>query len=276
MAMSWRSKNPHSAFGSPAAISEVEMRELSFEKRIRKQWENCAGCPVDEDFKEKFVVRVSDKKFVIADMRIWQYKLQTSTDLGTDIPIEFFFDGSESEIEDKQAFIDSFQRLLENVVQERRIGEFRNKLASKSGAGMRKRGGGSVATTGFEMDSNSLRQPLAREETESTMDGFDALEGGAFFESSERGNEDSWKHFLAKDYEGTGLRVEGFRDAGCVLIFVVAQSTLSTNCFYSNSPTTFSKVIIGIILRFNTSFVQKRRLRCRNTRPGCISRAFSG
>ena len=32
--------------------------------------------------------------------------------------------------------------------------------------------------------------------------------GGDFFENAERGNEDSWKHFLAKDYEGTGLQVD--------------------------------------------------------------------
>ena len=129
------------------------MRELSFEKRIRKQWENSSGSPIDEDFKEKFVVRVGDKNFIIADIRIWQYRMTGTQELGTEVPIEFFFDGSESEITDKAVFIANFQKLLEDVVQERRIGEFRQQLAGKSSGGMRKRGGGGATATTSVLDS---------------------------------------------------------------------------------------------------------------------------
>lgn len=190
-------RNPHSA--RPRKRTKP-FAALGPEERVLEQWRQSSGSPVSDEAKVQFQVHALDNVHRLADVRLWtEHHEKTSRSVQETgvIYLEFFFDGSPQDYADNQdVFIKAFEQMIERQLQERRIFEFRQKLAA------RRRGG-----------QTSRRDASAE----------DASEGGG----ETVGDEVNWKDYLKKPVPATNLSVRALREAGCCLTFLVVQTSLS-------------------------------------------------
>eukprot|EP00418_Pyrodinium_bahamense_P085324 CAMPEP_0179072278 /NCGR_PEP_ID=MMETSP0796-20121207/31971_1 /TAXON_ID=73915 /ORGANISM="Pyrodinium bahamense, Strain pbaha01" /LENGTH=291 /DNA_ID=CAMNT_0020769431 /DNA_START=3 /DNA_END=874 /DNA_ORIENTATION=- len=199
-------RNPHSATVQAVSLAAKELARLSPEERILAQWRAAYGCPVSDEAKAQFCVNALGKTYSLSDIRLWQAhhpqsssKDANATEKGT-IYLEFFFDGSPSEIQGhEEEFTKAFERMIEQQLQEQRLSDFRRRLTTRRRA----------------------KGPARREESGSG--GCDtSAEGGA----SAAADED-WKAYLRKPVPATELSIRSMREAGCMLRFLVCQTSVS-------------------------------------------------
>lgn len=195
-------RNPHSAKLSATSKRVKELASLCMEERILEQWRMSAGCPVSDEAKVQFQVQARENTHRLADVRIWgeHHNSRSSkkvTETGV-IYLEFFFDGSPAEYkDDEEVFTKAFEQMIERQLQERRIIEFREKVA-------RRRGGSAARNR--------------------SADNEDACEGGGGdMDDSE------WKEYLKRPVPATNLSVRSIREAGCMLSFLVCQTSISVS-----------------------------------------------
>lgn len=211
-------RNPHAAASKPLSKKAKDLSKLPPEQRILEQWRTSSGCPVSDEAKEQFQVQTSERTHKLADVRLWHEhhsKGSKSVEEQGVLYLEFFFDGSPAEYNDNsEQFIKAFEKMIEKQLQERRVIEFRQKLAT------RRRGG--------------------RKDADNRETAEDAIEGGG-----DVGAEDSeWREYLRKPIPATNLSVRSIREAGCMLMFLVAQTSLSISasevlgqiCFQEHFP----------------------------------------
>jgi len=116
--------------------------------------------------------------------------------------LEFFFDGQLAEIsEDPAVFERAFENMIDSQLQARRMTEFRKKL------GTRKRTGGMH---------------------KSTEAGVEDAEGGGSASSCLE-DDGEWRSYLQKPVQPTELTIRAMREAGCMIRFLVCQSSLSVS-----------------------------------------------
>mmetsp|Transcript_26893 Transcript_26893/g.59510 ORF Transcript_26893/g.59510 Transcript_26893/m.59510 type:complete len:256 (+) Transcript_26893:47-814(+) len=180
-------RNPHSAVGAPPP---------KVMDRVERQWYSAAGCPISDEAKLGLGVDMPDGfKFVIADVRVWRGC--TNRKEG-DIALEFFFDGTLHELAEhggESTFVDKFAEVLERTLQERRIRTFREKVELRRG------------------------KPKKVDDEEASLIGAPSEQDVM--------TDTEWKSYLTQKIPDTGLGVHSFREAGCVLMFVVANVTVS-------------------------------------------------
>jgi len=187
-------RNPHSAKSTPDKMTAAQVKELtalSPDERILAQWRAACGCPLSDEAKAQFCVNACERAFRLADVRLWQenHPQRGFKEKGS-ICLEFFFDGYPDEIEGKdEEFKRAFEEMVSQQLQDRRIADFRRKLAA------RKRRGVSADDEG---------------------DGI--VEGG----------DDTWNSFLHTPVPETELSIRSLREAGCMLRFIVIQTSVST------------------------------------------------
>lgn len=132
-------------------------------------------------------------------MRLWQQHHPQGKD-GTErgkIFLEFFFDGSQSELAgNEEAFTKAFENMIEQQLQERRVVEFRKRLAA------RRRGRGGGEAEGSSREDTAGADPVTDED---------------------------WQKYLHKPVPATDFSIRSFREAGCMLTFLVCQTTLSVS-----------------------------------------------
>lgn len=195
-------RNPHAA--KPVRRGK-DLSGLCPEEQVLEQWRQSNGCPVSDESKVQFQVHVGEKMHRLADVRLWTEHHEKSSkkvqDTGV-IFLEFFFDGSPNDYkDDEDVFTKAFEQMIERQLQERRIIEFRQKFAARRrGQGARSRGSG------------------ASEE--------DACEGGGESIGDDDGD---WQAYLKKPVPATNLSVRSLREAGCMLTFLVVQTSLSVS-----------------------------------------------
>lgn len=195
-------RNPHGA-KPPRAKN---LASLCYEERVLEQWRQASGCPVSDESKVQFQVQAHENTHRLADVRLWMEHHHNSSssnkvkDTGV-IYLEFFYDGSPAEYQDNQeVFTKAFENMIERQLQERRVIEFRQKFAARRrGAGARSRGGGD--------------------------DSEDMVEGGG----GDAEDDSAWKEYLKKPVPATNLSVRSLREAGCMISFLVCQTSLSVS-----------------------------------------------
>lgn len=206
-------RNPHNAKTSGSCMSLKKLAKLSIEERVLEQWRLAYGAPLSDEAKSHFTIDCCGHNFPLGDVRLWlehhppRSKGKEVSENGK-IHLEFFFDGSPKELEGQDAvFIKAFEDLVERQLQECRITEFRQKLATRR----RPRG--------------------ARHGAESAEDG------------GEVGEEDgSWKEYLATPAPATELSVRSLREAGCMIRFLVCQTSLSVSAAEALGQNAFPEV----------------------------------
>lgn len=207
-------RNPHGA-SSQAKLSESELAKLSQEERVLAQWRSACGEPISDEAKALFEVVVGDKHHRLGDVRLWAgqhgNKSKSVEETGC-LYLEFFFDGSPSEYNrEEDVFIKAFEDMVHKQLQERRIVEFRQKMA------MRRR---------HSSDSEGARS-RGRAAARSNEDGDADPEGSS---RGRAGDDDKeWRDFLQKPVPETNLQVRSLREAGCMLTFLVVQTSLSVS-----------------------------------------------
>merc|ERR1740117_785890 len=96
-------------------------------ERVLTQWRTSFGCPVSDEAKATFGIECLGHRFDLADVRLWieKHQQRKGKELNTDlVHLEFFFDGMLSEIqEDPAVFEKTFQTMIENQLQEKRVSE---------------------------------------------------------------------------------------------------------------------------------------------------------
>lgn len=196
--VSTTTRNPHTA---RKGRSLKELMAMKPADRIITQWRGAFGAPVSDEAKSQFGIECLGHRFDLADVRLWleKHPQKAGKEMQTDlVNLEFFFDGMLSEIqEDPPAFERAFAQMVESQLQERRRTEFRKKLQARQ----RRR------TAGAE-------PPLE-------------VEGGGAAASV--ADDSDWKAFLKKPVEPTRLEVRSVREAGCMLRFLVCQTSLSVS-----------------------------------------------
>jgi len=197
-------RNPHSARkGRPLA----ELMKLPHAERVLVQWRTAFGCPIADDAKTQFSIECLGQTFILADVRLWieMHPQKARKELHTsNVHLEFFFDGQLAEIaEDPKVFEKAFQDMIEFQLQEKRRTEFRKKLASRQSAGARKRAADPQATV-------------------------DDAEGGGSSSSCVEDDSD-WRAYLNKPVPPTELNYRATREAGCMIRFLVCQTSLSVS-----------------------------------------------
>eukprot|EP00747_Dinoflagellata_sp_TGD_P162712 gnl/TRDRNA2_/TRDRNA2_180620_c0_seq1.p1 gnl/TRDRNA2_/TRDRNA2_180620_c0~~gnl/TRDRNA2_/TRDRNA2_180620_c0_seq1.p1 ORF type:complete len:293 (+),score=42.71 gnl/TRDRNA2_/TRDRNA2_180620_c0_seq1:120-998(+) len=204
-------RNPHTA-SAPGMARIRELAKLEPEDRIVAQWKDACGCPIADDAKSQFGVSVPAltgmcdakggiKTFALADVRLWSEHHRNGKAKDGKVYLEFFFDGSPTEFEgNDDVFIRAFEQMIEAQLQERRIIEFRKRLAARRRPG---KGSGSSSTSSAEDCS---------------------VEGG-----SDCCGDDDWKSFLRTPVPETELKVRSIREAGCMLRFLVCQTSISVS-----------------------------------------------
>jgi len=180
-------RNPHMATSSSAP----QFNHLPTEDRILAQWQAAFGSPVSDEAKAQFCITAFGMTFNLSDVRIWK-QMQTGANKGK-IHLEFFFDGSQAEIEDnKDVFVKAFEDMIEAQLQDRRVVEFRKKLTARQ-----RRGKAAAGESGFdEPDADYL-------------------------------NDGDWQQYLKKPVPASDFSLRSFREAGCCLTFLVCQTSLS-------------------------------------------------
>jgi len=196
-------RNPH---GAKPARRAKELSALCPEERVLEQWRRAEGCPVSDESKVQFQVLARENTHRLADVRLWTEHHEKSSkkvqDTGV-IFLEFFFDGSPADYKDEEeVFTKAFEQMIEGQLQERRIQEFRQKFAA------RRRGG----------QSSRSRSAGAGDE--------DSCEGGGEAAMDDEGD---WKDYLKKPVPATNLSIRSLREAGCMLTFLVVQTSLSVS-----------------------------------------------
>jgi len=197
-------RNPHSA---RASVSVAQLSKLTPEERIFAQWRAAFGSPVSDEAKAQFTIWTLGKQFSLSDIRLWHEHPKQSATADANVTqrntifLEFFFDGSPSEVTGHEAeFTEAFERMIEQQLQERRLAEFRQRLTA------RRRGG--------------------RRSGDAEADG----EGGAYAGNEGGGGRSSdqdWKEYLKRPVPATELSIRSMREAGCMLRFLVCQTSLS-------------------------------------------------
>lgn len=194
-------RNPHAATLKPAALSAKSLAKLSHEERVLAQWRAAFGCPVSDEAKVQFTIYAVGKTFTLSDVRLWQVhhpqgasKDANAVEKGT-IYLEFFFDGMQCEVQgQEEVFTKAFESMVEQQLQERRLCDFRQKLTA------RRRGKG-VASSGEGCETSA--------------------EGGASV------SDEDWQSYLRRPVPATELSLRSMREAGCMLRFLVCQTSLS-------------------------------------------------
>lgn len=185
-------RNPHKA-SQPAPALAKAWAKLSPEERIIEQWRSAYGCPISDEAKAQFTLHTCGNKYSLSDVRLWldKHPKNHGQEQGK-VYLEFFFDGSPNELTGQEdVFTKAFETMIEQNLQEQRAVEFRQKLAA------RRRGKASTAS-----------------------------EGG---ESGENVGDDDWKSYLHKPVPATEFKIQSFREAGCMLSFLVCQTSLSVS-----------------------------------------------
>jgi len=224
-------RNPHSGLSKPSRKTKV-LSKLCTEERVLEQWRRAAGEPVSDNSKVQFQVHclptgMTDQTAKtynfpgnvhrLADVRLWTEHHEKSSkkvkDTGT-IYLEFFFDGTPESYEGNQdVFIKAFEQMVENQLQESRVVEFRKRFAARRRGGLSKRdvvpedageGGGEGGTVLVEDDSE-------------------------------------WKQYLNRPVPATDLSVRSLREAGCMLSFLVVQTSLSVSAAEIMGQITFNE-----------------------------------
>lgn len=203
--VSTTTRNPHSAKKGRALKELMAMKPA---ERIIIQWRTAFGCPLSDEAKAQFTIECLGHKFSLADVRLWLEKhpqrngKEQTTEL---VHLEFFFDGMLAEIqEDPSAFEKAFASMIESQLQEKRVSEFRNKLLA------RKRTVGSR--------SAAEKTDVSAEEAESGGSGSIVAE-----------DDGEWRSYLKKPVQPTELSLRSTREAGCMLRFLVCQTSLSVS-----------------------------------------------
>lgn len=191
-------RNPHAA---RTALSVAQLSKLTPEERIFAQWRAAFGSPVSDEAKAQFTIWAVGKQFTLSDIRLWQQQHRQSATADANVTqrntlfLEFFFDGSPSEVAGHETeFTEAFERMIEQQLQERRLTEFRQRLTARRRGGRR--------SGGAEPDG----------------------EGGA--DAGIEGDQD-WKEYLKRPVPATELSIRSMREAGCMLRFLVCQTSLS-------------------------------------------------
>eukprot|EP00746_Dinoflagellata_sp_MGD_P002045 gnl/MRDRNA2_/MRDRNA2_103947_c0_seq1.p1 gnl/MRDRNA2_/MRDRNA2_103947_c0~~gnl/MRDRNA2_/MRDRNA2_103947_c0_seq1.p1 ORF type:complete len:295 (+),score=59.95 gnl/MRDRNA2_/MRDRNA2_103947_c0_seq1:92-976(+) len=186
-------RNPHTA---TASVELDKLRRMEPEERVLAQWKAACGSPISDEAKTQFAVTVKGRQFLIGDIRLWSHQNQNITNRSS-IHLEFFYDGSQSDLGDSGAeeFSQAFEAMVEEQLRERRVAEFRRKLQA----------------------TNRRRAPRKAEDS-------DALEGGG---NSEGMGEDEWKLYLKQPIPSADVAVRSYRDAGCMISFLVVQTSIS-------------------------------------------------
>lgn len=201
--VSTTTRNPHSA---KKGRSLKELMAMKPAERVITQWRTAYGCPLSDEAKAQFTIECLGHKFSLADVRLWleQHQQRNGKEQTTElVHLEFFFDGMLAEIqEDPPAFEKAFAHMIESQLQEKRVSEFRDKLSA------RKR------TVG----SRSAAEKASAE---------DAEDGGSGSIVAE--DESEWRSYLKKPVQPTELSLRSMREAGCMLRFLVCQTSLSVS-----------------------------------------------
>mmetsp|Transcript_30904 Transcript_30904/g.78251 ORF Transcript_30904/g.78251 Transcript_30904/m.78251 type:complete len:273 (+) Transcript_30904:2-820(+) len=188
-------RNPHSA-SAPGAKQLKEWSKLSCEERVLTQWRAAFGCPVSDEAKAQFCIHALDRTFRLSDVRLWtqHHPLHGKHVVdGGKVHLEFFFDGTTSELTGhEEEFTKAFENMIEQQLQERRVIDFRKKLATR-----RRRG---TASPG-----------------EGDMDGGDGVD------------DEDWNTYLKKPVPATDFSIRSYREAGCMLMFLVCQTSVSVS-----------------------------------------------
>lgn len=186
-------RNPHTAV-VPAASQFKQWAKLSTEERVISQWRTSFGCPVSDEAKAQFCINALGRTFKLSDVRLWQTHHQ-QTPAGKEVQergtvyLEFFFDGSTSELSgNEETFNKAFEAMIEQQLQEKRVFEFKKKLA-------------------------------ARRRGKDTTECDDSAPAGM--------SESDWRQYLHKPIPATDFSIRSFREAGCMLTFLVCQTSLS-------------------------------------------------
>lgn len=198
-------RNPHNAKPSGSHASSKKLAKLSFEERVLEQWRLAYGAPLSDEAKAHFTINCCDHVFPLGDVRLW-LEHHPPRSGGKEVKekgklhLEFFFDGSPTELEGRDdVFVKAFEDLVERQLQECRVTEFRQKLAAR-------------------------RRPRGtRRSVESPEDG----EAGGAGEVCD--DDGSWKEYLATPPPATELSVRSLREAGCMIRFLVCQTSLSVS-----------------------------------------------
>eukprot|EP00429_Kryptoperidinium_foliaceum_P018252 CAMPEP_0176044606 /NCGR_PEP_ID=MMETSP0120_2-20121206/22139_1 /TAXON_ID=160619 /ORGANISM="Kryptoperidinium foliaceum, Strain CCMP 1326" /LENGTH=281 /DNA_ID=CAMNT_0017378011 /DNA_START=67 /DNA_END=912 /DNA_ORIENTATION=- len=189
-------RNPHSAAISPAELTKA-LAKLSPEERILGQWRAAYGCPVSDEAKAQFCIHAVGRTFRLSDVRLWKEHHPLGKDASNNgtVYLEFFYDGTASELEGHQdEFTKAFEQMIDAQLQERRVVEFRKKLTARRRAG---RGVGSA--------SNDLDTAFAGDDV----------------------TDQDWRDYLRKPVPPSEFSIRSFREAGCMLLFLVCQTSLS-------------------------------------------------
>jgi hypothetical protein len=164
------------------------------EERVLAQWKAACGSPISDEAKTQFSVTVKGRNFLIGDIRLWSHQNQNITNRSS-VHLEFFYDGSQSDLGDNgvEEFSQAFESMVEEQLRERRVAEFRRKLQATN------------------------RRRAAPKDS-------DALEGGGTCEGT---GEDDWKSYLKQPIPSADVAVRSYRDAGCMISFLVVQTSIS-------------------------------------------------
>lgn len=177
--------------------------KLSPEERVLVQWRTSFGCPIADEAKAQFAIECHGHTFVLADVRLWldKHQQRKGKELTKElVNLEFFFDGQLAEIQDDPAvFEKAFENLIENQLQARRMAEFRKKLSTRRRAGTR-----------TLMEEN--------EDAEASAEG-----------SASKEDHSEWRSYLHKPVLPTQLSVRSMREAGCMIRFIVCQTSISVS-----------------------------------------------
>jgi len=211
-------RNPHSGLTKPSRRTK-DLTTLCTEERVLEQWRRAAGEPVSDNSKIQFQVHCLENVHRLADVRLWTEHHEKATkkekDTGT-IYLEFFFDVTPDSYQGKQdVFIKAFERMVENQLQERRVVEFRQKFAARRRGGLAKRDVGG--------------------------DSEDCGEGGGEGGAAPMEDDSEWKKYLNRPVPATDLSVRSLREAGCMLSFLVVQTSLSVSAAEVMGQITFNE-----------------------------------
>jgi len=187
-------RNPHTA---KRGRTLQELMKLGYEERVFVQWRTAYGCPISDEAKAQFTLEMFGNTFTLADVRLWleKHPQKKHKELVTsEVHLEFFFDGQLAEIqEDPKLFEKAFENLLDSQLQVKRVGEFRKKLAAR----------------------RRNRAVVANDDAEGAL-------GGSIVE-----DDDEWKAYLKRPHVPTNLSIRAMRDAGCMIRFLVCQTSIS-------------------------------------------------
>jgi hypothetical protein len=179
-----------------------ELLKLSPEERMLVQWRTSFGCPVSDESKAQFSLECLGHQFTLADVRLWleKHPQKGKKEQNTrQVHLEFFFDGMLSEIQDDpSAFEKAFEEMIEFQLQEKRRSEFRKKL-----------------------ETRKRRKDVLQVNAEDAEGGTSAI--GCPADDSE------WQAFLHKPVLPTELSIHARREAGCMLRFIVCQTSVSVS-----------------------------------------------